>query len=205
MSDKVRIVGRAEERHERRPVRLARRALLLAVWGALAGGGRAPAKVFLTQEEALHLAFPEGVQVERRTAFLTEAQQREVQKLARTENPPEALIAYYVGRRNGQPVGTAYFDTHQVRTMPETILVLVDPAGSVLRVEVLSFLEPEDYLPMPRWYGQFAGKPLDDELSLKKGIHPVAGATLTARATTEAVRRVLALDRLLRWEAAVPR
>jgi Na+-translocating ferredoxin:NAD+ oxidoreductase RnfG subunit len=205
VSDKVRIVARAERGCGKGPARLARKALLLAAWSALAGAGRASGKVFLTQEEALRLAFPEGVTVERRTAFLTDAEQREVQKLARTENPPEALVAYYVGRRNGQAVGTAYFDTHQVRTMPETILVLVDPAGSVLRVEVLSFLEPEDYLPMPRWYGQFAGRPLDDELSLKKGIHPVAGATLTARATTEAVRRVLALDRLLRSEAAAPR
>ena len=158
--------------------------------------------MFLTQQEALRLAFPEGVAVERRTMFLTDAQQLELQKLGRTENPPEAFVVYYVGRRDGQPVGTAYFDTHQVRTMPETILVLVDPAGAVRRVEVLSFLEPEDYLPMPRWYGQFAGRALDDELSLKKGIHPVAGATLTARATTEAVRRVLALDSLIRAEAA---
>jgi hypothetical protein len=199
------MVARAESSGERRPARLASKAFLLAAWSALAGTGRAPAKVFLTQAEALRIAFPEGVTVERRTAFLTDAQQREVQKLARTENPPEALVVYYVGRRDGQPVGTAYFDTHQVRTMPDTILVLVDPAGLVLRVEVLSFLEPEDYLPMPRWYGQFAGRPLDDELSLKRGIHPVAGATLTARATTEAVRRVLALDRLLRSEAAAPR
>lgn len=172
--------------------------LLVALVAALAGAPPASAKVLLTQQEALRLAFPEGVTVERQTAFLTDAQRSEVQKVARCEVPPEALIAYYVGRRNGEPVGTAYFDTHQVRTMPETVLVLVDPAGAVVRVEVLSFLEPEDYLPMPRWYGQFAGHPLDDELSLKKGIHPIAGATLTARATTDAVRRVLALDRLLR-------
>ena len=30
-----------------------------------------------------------------------------------------ALVVAYVGVRDGVPVGTAYFDTHTVRTMPE--------------------------------------------------------------------------------------
>ncbi len=174
------------------------------MWSALAGAGPALAKVFLTQEEALRLAFPAGVTVERRTAFLTETERQAAQKLARSENPPDALVAYYVGIRDGQPVGTAYFDTHVVRTQPETIMVVVEPSGSVRRVEVLSFLEPEDYLPLPRWYEQFSGRPLDDELSLSRGIHPVAGATLTARATTDAVRRVLALHRVIQAAGSAP-
>jgi len=67
----------------------------------------------------------------------------------------------------------------------------------VSRIEVLSFQEPEDYLPLPQWYAQFPGRPLEDELSLKRGIRPVAGATLTTNATLDAVRRVLALHRVL--------
>ncbi|MGE5276728.1 MAG: FMN-binding protein [Acidobacteriota bacterium] len=157
----------------------------------------AAGKVFLTQQEALRLAFPAGVSVERRTAFLSEAELQEARKLARSESPPAALVTYYVGVKDGRTVATAYFDTHVVRTQPETIMVVVDPAGSVLRVEVLSFLEPEDYLPLPRWYGLFAGRPLDDELSSSRAIRPVAGATLTVRATTEAVRRVLAVHRVI--------
>jgi len=163
----------------------------------LALAAPAAGKVFLTQQEALRLAFPAGVSVERRTAFLTHAQQQEARKLARSESLPEALVTYYVGVKDGRTVATAYFDTHVVRTQPETIMVVVDPAGSVRRVEVLSFLEPEDYLPLPRWYGLFAGRPLDDELSSSRAIRPVAGATLTVRATTVAVRRVLAVHRVI--------
>jgi hypothetical protein len=37
---------------------------------------------------------------------------------------------------------------------------------------------------------------------LKRAIRPVTGATLTAHATTDAARRVLALDRVLRLAAA---
>ena len=171
--------------------------LVLAAPAAPAAG-----KVFLSQEEALKLAFPAGTTIERRTAFLTEAQQQEARRLARSEEPPDALVTFYVGKdAEGRTIGTAYFDTHRVRTLPETILVLVGPSGETRRVEVLSFSEPEDYLPVPRWYRQFDGRPLDDDLSLKRKIPPVAGATLTTYATTEAVRRVLAIHRVLQQAA----
>ena len=77
-------------------------------------------------------------------------------------------------------------------------MILVDPAGSIARIEILSFAEPEEYLPRQAWYGQFPGRKLDDELSLRRGIRPVSGATLTARATTEAARRILATHQVLR-------
>lgn len=172
---------------------------ILAMTGLIAAAS-IEAKVFLTQEEALRLAFP-GAAVERKTAFLTEAQRREVRRLSGDTELPAALVSYYAATKEGAPIGTAYFDTHRVRTMPETIMVVVGPSGSVARIEVLSFQEPEEYLPRPRWYAQFSGKPLDDDLSLKRAIRPVTGATLTARATTEAARRVLALHRVLHMPA----
>jgi hypothetical protein len=155
----------------------------------------AAAKVFLTVDEAVRLAFP-GCQVERRTAFLTPEQVKRVRELA-GEEVPSALVTAYRATRDGQSAGTAYFDTHVVRTLPETLMVVVDPQGRVARLEVIAFREPEDYLPRGPWYRQFVGRGLDSELQLKRGIHPVSGATLTARATTGAVRRVLAIHRVL--------
>ena len=84
-----------------------------------------------------------------------------------------------------------------MRTLPETLMVVVDPQGKVARVEVLAFAEPEDYLPPGRWYGQFLGQGLSDELALGHHIRGVTGASLTARATTDAVRRVLAIHQAL--------
>ena len=176
--------------------------LFVVAAAALVAAAAADGKIFLTQEEALKLAFP-GAKIERRTAYLTAAQQKAAQKLSGDPEPPSALAPYAVGTKDGRLVGTAYFDTHIVRTMPETIMVVVDPAGAIARIEVLSFAEPEEYLPKAHWYEQFQGKPLDDELSMKRGIRPVTGATLTARATTDAARRVLALHKVLQ-EAPKP-
>src|SRR5207342_2287812 len=109
---------------------------------------------------------------------------------------PSALTAAYAATKDGKLVGTAYFDTHLVRTLSETVMVVISPAGAIARIEVLSFSEPEEYLPREHWYAQFPGKALDAALDgqlVKRGIRAVSGATLTARATTEAARRVLAL------------
>jgi hypothetical protein len=165
-------------------------------WAALAVPVAARGKVLLTQEEALRLAFPDA-KVEPRTAFLTEEQRRAAKALSGEDELPSALVRYYAATRPGGPVGEAYFDTHVVRTMAETVMVVVSPDATIARVEVLSFSEPEEYLPRPRWYEQFRGRPLDGELSLKRSIRPISGATLTARATTDAARRVLALYRVL--------
>jgi FMN-binding protein len=170
-----------------------KRALALTL--VLAASAPAVAKVFLTQEEALKLAFP-GASVERRTAFLTKAESRDAAALSGGP-PPSALAVAYVATKEGRLAGTAYFDTHIVRTQPETLMVVVGPSGTIARIEILSFSEPEDYLPREHWYAQFPGKALDEELSVKRGIRAVSGATLTARATTEAARRILALHQVL--------
>jgi hypothetical protein len=155
------------------------------------------AKSFLTQEEALRLAFPKNAVVTRKTAFLSEADRAEVARQT-GGSPPPGLVAYYTASVDGKDAGTAYFDTHVVRTEPETLLILVDPKGAIARIEILSFSEPEEYLPRANWYGQFSGKTLTDELSEKRGVRTVTGATITVRVTVEAARRVLALDAFLR-------
>ena len=153
-------------------------------------GGRYP-----TLQEALELAFGDA-QVERGTVYLTKQQLKQAAKLA-GEKIPGAIVHPYVARREGKLVGTAWVDVHRVRTLRETILVVVDPDQRVRRIELLAFGEPEEYVPRQGWYGQFVGRRLDDELDLKRGIRGITGATLTARATTSAVRRVLAVHRVL--------
>ena len=160
----------------------------------------ADAKVFLTRTEALELAFPD-CSVVRQTRYLTADQQQRATEAAGVVIDSRLLVQY-TAICNGQPAGAAYFDAHRVRTLAETLMVVVDAEGRVTRLEVLSFLEPEEYIPRRTWYDQFLKQRLDSRLRLKRSIHAVTGATLTARATTDAVRRILALDQVLREAAS---
>ncbi len=112
---------------------------------AAVAAGPVAAKVFLSADEALRLVF-KGCPVERQTAFLTADQLARARQLSGSDIK-SALINPYRATCDGKDAGTAYFDTHVVRTLPETLMVVVDPQGKVSRVEVLAFAEPEDYLP----------------------------------------------------------
>jgi hypothetical protein len=175
-------------------------ALLLA---ALLPAVPAAAQGVLTQEEALRLAFP-GAPVQRRTAYLDEAQLKEARRLAGAGvEVSQRVVTYYLASRNGRPVGVAYFDAHRVRTLAEVLMLVVDPAARLQRIEVLKFAEPPEYRASERWLAQFDSRPLAPELSLKRGVVNMTGATLTANAVTGAARRTLALHAVIRpFEAA---
>lgn len=154
------------------------------------------ATVFLAKDEALSLAFPGADRVEERVFILTDEQKRLVETMARAPLDTK-LWTIHVGWRDGAIQGYVVIESHVVRTLPETCMVVVDPQGSVQRVEILAFHEPAEYLPTARWVEQFKGRALDGELKLNAGIHAITGATLSATAMTASVRRALALVAVL--------
>lgn len=159
---------------------------------AASGFGR----TLLTQEKALASAFPKGTKIERQSIFLKPAQIDTIRKLT-GEDVEQELIIRYVGRKGGDVVGYAYFDAHRVRTLPETLMVVVDATDAIEQIEILSFSEPAEYLPKRRWLDQFLGRPLDDELSLNRAIRPISGATLSGRAVTSSSRKILAIHEVV--------
>jgi hypothetical protein len=173
------------------------RRLALALLFGLGAAGGAEAEVFLSQAEALALAFPGADRVESRTHVLDDAQAARVESLARA--PVESRLAtIHTGWRDGVALGHALIELHTVRTLPEAVLVVLTPGGEVRSLRMLAFYEPAEYLPPERWLAQFERQPLSDELRIQGKIHGIAGATLSSRAVTGGVRRALAL-----WEVLV--
>jgi hypothetical protein len=158
----------------------------------LAAAGRAQARLLLSQKEALALAFPSGVAVERRTAYLSAAEVKQAEKAGRVKIDSRVWV-YYVGTSSRGVMGYAYFETHVVRTMTETFMAVLEPDGSLRSVELLAFAEPDDYLPGPRWLAQFKGRSLKDDLLVHRVIRNMTGASLTSQAMADGVRRVLAV------------
>ena len=168
-----------------------------AIAFVLLGGGAVTAQV--TREEALGMVY-RGATFRMEQVFLTPAQQGEV--AARSgESVISTLIARYIAARGSSVLGRAYVDTHTVRTKRESLLISLDQAGRLKRIDVTAFLEPTEYRAPEAWLKQYQGHELDSGLELNRAIRPIAGASLTARAVNSAVRRVLAIDEVLR-EAA---
>jgi hypothetical protein len=154
------------------------------------------AKVFFSRTEALELAFPDADRVETETFVLSDGQATRIEELARAPLDSK-LVQIYTGFRGNEVTGYAVIDIHNVRTLPEAFMVVLTPRGEVQSLRVLAFHEPLDYLPAERWYAQFDRKSLSEPLRVGSDVHGVVGATLSARATTRGVRRVLAYYRVL--------
>ena len=138
----------------------------------MAAVAAAPAWAQSTQEEALSVVYP-GATVRAEQVLLTPSQRKQVMMRGDTDVLPTP-VARYVATKDGKVIGRAYVDTHAVGARQESLLISLDAAGQVLRIDVTAFQEP---------------------------LRPVAGASLTARETTSAVRRVLAIDAVLELQA----
>jgi hypothetical protein len=159
-------------------------------------GGQAWAKSYLTQPQALSEAFPsETASVGRKTIFLSADQASAIEKLARAK-VDSRVVSYYVAHDKKGVTGVAFFDRQNVRTMPMTFCVVVKPDGTLDRVELLSFDEPDDYLPPPRWLALYKAHKLGDDLGVGRAIPRITGASLTSQAVNDGVRRALATFQL---------
>ncbi len=148
-------------------------------------------KIYFSKQEAMELAFGKDAQVEMMPLFLTDTERQKIERLAKTKLE-SSLYTYYVGKRSGRIVGYAAIETHTVRTKPETLLIVLNPDGTLKRIEILAFHEPPEYQPPLRWFDQLFGVPLQ-QLRLGGGVQGITGATLSARAALDSVRKVLAI------------
>ena len=154
------------------------------------------ATVYHSRSEALELAFPGADRIDTRTHILDDEQVAKIQEASRGEVESK-LVKVYTGMKGDEVLGYAFIDTHTVRTMPEAFMVVLSPDGTVRSLRVLAFYEPREYQPNNRWYAQFERKTSEQTLRVGRDIHGIAGATLSARATTRGVRRALAFYEIL--------
>ncbi len=170
--------------------------LLPIVVGSCAPPAHVSAKVFASQKQALAEAFPTATRIERDTTILRKTELARITAITRDDQPPRVVVLH-TAWKDDELLGYAHIDVHNVRTKPEAFLVVLKPDGTVRTVRVLAFHEPLDYLPTDRWYAQFEGKTRDDRMRVGGDIHGVVGATLSARAAADGVRRMLAYWQVL--------
>lgn len=156
----------------------------------------ASAKVFASQNQALREAFPDATRIERDTKVLVGSDFERIKDLTKDDRPAKVVVIH-TAYRDDALLGYAHIDVHNVRTKPEAFMVVLTPDGVVRSVRVLAFHEPLDYLPTDRWYAQFEGKTREDRMRVGGDIHGVVGATLSAQAASDGVRRMLAYFEVL--------
>jgi len=150
------------------------------------------ARVFVSKDEALKLAFPDSDTIEKQSLFLSKTEVESIEKLGRSKLDSR-LFLFYVGKKNGEAIGYAAIDTHTVRTKSQTILVVINPDGSLNYTEILAFFEPLEYKPTERWIDLFKDKKITNGIKIGYDIPNISGATLSSNSTANAVKKILAV------------
>ena len=150
-------------------------------------------RVYLSVEQALANAFSEGVTVARKVVWITAEQAAEIER--RAGSPlPRRVVQAYEGKRVGEVVGYAFVDDVIGKTEPITYMVTIAPDVTVTRLDLLVFRETHGYeIERASWRDRFRGLRLGSDLRVGREIDKITGATLSCRAVTEGVRRLLAV------------
>lgn len=147
------------------------------------------AEVFIKPQKALKEVFP-GAQLERRAVYLSQEQQHTIE--GKLNNPVGRFHTFYIARKEGEIVGYAIFDTHKVRTKEETLFIVLDREGTIMKIQLVSFFEPLDYRPPQRWLNLFENLKIGDRHS----IPTISGATLTVNSVKNSAQKALLLHSL---------
>lgn len=153
------------------------------------------AKVFYSKSEAMEIAFGKEAAIENLALFPSDEEAAEIEQLAQVKLDSK-MFTFYVGKRQDKILAYAAIETRTVRTKPETLLIVLEPDGTLRGVTTLAFHEPPEYQAPERWFAQLAKKALD-ELSFNAGVQGITGATLSARSALDSVRKVLAVYQVM--------
>ncbi len=170
--------------------------VLLASALILGWADELPAKVYLTREEATRLAFGSSATVsEERRALSPQVRTAIERRLGRPV--PEEAFTFYVGRSAGGIQEYGVVLEEMGKHEPITFFVAITPDGHVKDVLVLEYRESRGGEVRGKGFlRQYVGKTSHDPLEIGDDITPITGATISARAVSEGVKKALAV-----WEA----
>ncbi|MEO8676432.1 MAG: FMN-binding protein [Casimicrobiaceae bacterium] len=152
---------------------------------------------YLSLEAAQRAAFPDA------TAFVplpvdraadARAQLAEVARAPGARDPRA-----WRATAGAKTLGTFYVDAVIGKQEYIDYALAVDAMGRVLWLEVLVYRETHGWeIRNDRWRSQFAGKTAQDPVAINADIANISGATLSSRHVSDGVRRLLAIDAILR-------
>jgi Na+-translocating ferredoxin:NAD+ oxidoreductase RnfG subunit len=127
---------------------------------------------------------------EGKTYFTQQEALQEIWGEAELTSERYAEHTFYMSQKSTDD-SSACFISKRVRSKGQSLMLHVAADGTIIDLVVCHFGEPVRYKAPPRFYQQFVGKKLNDDLRLKRDIDGISGATLTSRATVTSVREIL--------------
>jgi len=151
------------------------------------------AEVFLTEEDALKLMFPQSERIRKDVLKLSPEKKLQIEERIGWKFPEESFEVY-IGETGTQINGYALVQNTIGKHKPMTYMVGIDNNGHVSNVELLVFREARgSEVRTKRFNVQYEGKTVLDPVRINKDIINISGATMSVRSISAGVKRVLVL------------
>ena len=162
--------------------------------GALALAGLpslAQQRVYLSEEQALRVVFPNADKITKEEKELSPAQTAQIERQLHLRLD-QAVQTIYRGESNSQADGYAMIVNEIGKEQPITFIVGITPQLRVRKVALMVFRETRGgEVEDSRFTNQFRGKGTRDPLQIGSDIIGITGATLSSRAFCRGTRKVL--------------
>ncbi len=150
-------------------------------------------EIYLTEDEAAKVMFPDSENIHRETLTLAAEQKAFVEQRIGWKFP-ETSFTVYIGKTKNQIDGYAIVQNTIGKHRPITYMVGVDEEGEVTNFEVLVYREARgNEIRTKRFNYQYQGKDVRDPIRINRDIINISGATMSVRSASAGVKRVLVL------------
>ena len=151
----------------------------------------AQAVTYLTQEQALALAFENPSEAKKHSILFDETHRKIIEQKLGEKLDQHGILAY-TGRLKSGGRGTLLFDAVIGKHELIDYMVVLDADAKVCFIEMLAYRESQGgEIRRKNWREQFAGKSDKAPPEHEKNVVNISGATLSCRHVTEGVRKLL--------------
>src|SRR5574341_674103 len=157
-------------------------------------------KIYLSEEEAPKMVFPEADKFEVRVVESKPELREKVKSLIGKVEPSiwEKEYKTFIAKKDSKVIGYAVIVEEIGKHRPITFIVGVTPEGEAGNIAVMIYREAYgSEIRTKRFLKQYEGKTLNDPIRTRKDIVNISGATLSVRASNVGVKKALALISVL--------
>lgn len=164
------------------------------------------AKQLISTEQALKKIFQEATSFKEIHITLNEEQMRQIEQDAEIifSGNHSNQVAMYRAYDNNLLVGFAFKDTVVGKWGPIHYLVGLNPQGKVLQSIILGHEEDRGKpIAKRRFLKQYNGKDINDPIKLRKDIDGITGATISSRAVTDGIRKLVHIFEIIKKDQSI--
>ena len=145
------------------------------------------AKILISPVDAMKATYGSDATISKKNILLSKEKARLIEQETKSKLKSK-IFRIFKATKGSQLLGYGVLVNQKVRSKNAVILYFISKDSILKAIEIIAFNEPMEYLPSKKWNEQFNNTKTTKMLQVSKNIPTISGATLSAKAITDASR-----------------